>query len=806
MMKNYFIIAFRNLVRHKTFSFINIFGLAVGLASALLLFTVIRYELSYNTDQPDYHSIYHVVTEDKTSDGLFYTPGIPFPALEALRLDFPQIKIGALMANYGSQVSVLNENKSGEAEKKFLEETGFFFCDPQFFQVFQYHWLVGSPEELRQPNVTVLTQSMAEKYFGNWENAIGKYLKLDNAITTKVVGILKDIPRNTDYPLAVISSYETVKANPGVYFYMDKWGATTSNFQIFMRLPANVSPDQINKSLVAFSKKNYPDMKRAKRTHFLQPLAAVHFDTRFESFGDHVISKTTLWTLGLIGLFIIIMACINFINLSTAQAVRRSKEIGIRKVLGSYRSQLFMQIIGETLMIVCASLLLALGLAYFFLPYIKSVAMIQEPLSIFKGETILFLSLVALVITFLSGIYPALILSGFNPALALKNKITSASVGGISLRRGLVITQFAISQVLIIGTIIAVSQMNFVRTADLGFNKEALLVITANTDSIAQSRQEAYKNKLLQTNGVKSVTFSSDLPSSQNNSATNFTFDHKPAPDFSLYLKYGDEDFFSTFQLQLLAGRGYSKSDTVNEVVVNETLMKKLGIQNANTILGKDIQYGSGGNNWKKIVGVVKDFKTNTLKEDIKPLAIAENRSNYYLTTVKLNSTNILKTRAAVETAWNQFYPEYAFTSNFLEENIAEFYKQDEQLSLLYKIFAGIAILISCMGLYGLVSFMAAQKTKEIGVRKVLGASVKNIIFLFSKEFTILILIGSLLAIPVAYYMMNSWLQSFIFRIKMEAWIFILAIIISIFIAWLAVGYKSIKAAIVNPVKSLRSE
>ena len=806
MFKNYFKIALRNLVRHKAFSIINITGLAIGIASCLLLFTVIKYELSYDQFQPDYHQIQHVVTQDKSGDGIEYTPGIPFPALQALRMDFPEMITGSLYASYGSQVTVLGDaNATIDAGKKFIEETGFFFCDPEFFRVFKYDFLVGSAADLKQPNVTVLTQKNAEKYFGEWKNAVGKFLKLDNAVTVKVVGILKNIPANTDYPLGIVTSFETVKSNPDTYFYSKEWGATTSNFQLFMLLPKNITKDQVNSRLTAFSKKYYNPDDSERRSSFLQPLSEVHFDKRFQSLSDHVIEKSTLWTLGLIGIFIILMACINFINLSTAQAVGRSKEIGIRKVLGGYRWQLIRQVMSETVLIVLVSVLFAIGIVMLCLPFIKHIASIQEPLPLFNWSTLLFLLGIIISVTLFAGLYPAMTLSGFNPVLALKNKITSATVGGISIRRGLVVSQFAISQVLIIGTIIAVSQMNFVKNADLGFNKEALLIINSNNDSTSQARQETFKQKLLQMPGVKSVTFSSDVPSSQNNSGTNFGFDHKPEPEFTLYTKFGDEDYFKTFGLQLLAGRGFNKSDTINEVVVNETLMKKLGIKSPEEMIGKELKYGGRGN-WKTIVGVMKDFKTNSLREDIKPLALAEFRKQYQVATVKMNSTNIPKTRAAVEIAWNQTFPEYAFTSNYLDENIAEFYKQEDQLALLYKLFAGIAIFISCLGLYGLVSFMAVQKTKEIGVRKVLGASIKNIIFLFSKEFTILILIGSVIAVPVAYFMMNSWLQNFVFRIKMNAGIFIIAILISIIIAWISVGYKSIKAAMANPVKSLRTE
>ncbi len=806
MFRNYVKIAFRNLVRHKAFSVINIAGLAIGIASCLLLFTVVKYELSYDTFQPNYSRIHQVVTQTKTQDEFFYTPGIPFPALEALRLDFPELTIGALCANYGSQVTVEGEKNSTNPPKKFIEETGFFFCDPQFFKVFHYDWLLGSPDHLKEPNVTALTQKIAIKYFGDWENAVGKFLKLDNNVTVKVIGIIKDLPANTDYPLGIVTSFETVKSNPVTYFYSTEWGAITSNFQVFMLLPRSSAAQEVNSRLLAFSKKNYTQKSdRSEQTNFLHPLSEAHFDKRFESLSDHIIEKSTLWTLALIGLFIIVMACINFINLSTAQAVGRSKEIGIRKVLGGYRWQLFGQVMMETVMIVLLSVLLAVGIASVCLPFIKHVASINEPLNFLNLPTVLFLLGLIVTVTLLAGLYPAIILSGFNPVLALKNKITSATVGGISIRRGLVISQFAISQVLIIGTIIAITQMQFVKNADLGFSKEAVLIINSNNDSTARARQESYKQKLLQIPGVRAVTFSSDVPSSQNNAGTNFGFDHKPAPEFTLYTKFGDEDYFKTFGLQMVAGRGFNKSDSINEVVVNETLTKKLGIKAPAEMIGKEIRFGGRGN-WKTIVGVVKDFKTNSLKEDIKPLAIASLKRRYGVTAVKLSSVNIPKTRAAVEDAWNQSYPEYAFTSNYMDENIAEFYKQDTQLSLLYKIFAGIAIIISCLGLYGLVSFMAIQKTKEIGVRKVLGASVRNIIFLFSKEFTLLIFIASLLAIPIAYYMMSQWLQDFVFRIKINAGIFIMAIVISLFIAWIAVGYKSVKAAIANPVKSLRSE
>lgn len=804
MIKNYFKIAIRNLKRHKAFSFINIAGLAIGIAACLLLFTVVKYELSYDKFQPNYKNIYRIVTEDKNADGATYNPGIPFPALEALRTDIPEITTGVLMANFGSQVTVPAEGKGAVADKKFIESVGFFFADPQFFKIFNYTWLSGSPGVLKEPNVTVLTKKIATKYFGDWKNAMGRLLKLDNAITVKVAGILDDVKTNSDFPLAIVTSYETAKSSNGVYFYSTFWGATTSNFQLFSLLPKNISADKINNQLLAFSKKNYGKRTRTVRTNFLQPLSDLHFDKRFEIFGDHITNKSTIWTLSLIGLFIIIMACINFINLSTAQAVGRSKEIGIRKVLGSNRKQLFAQVMGETALIVAASVILALGLAALCLPYIKHIASITESIGLLNLQTVGFLLLLVLLVTLFAGLYPAMILSGFKPTLALKNKITSANVGGISLRRGLVVAQFAISQVLIIGTLVAITQMKFVKNADLGFAKDAVLLINTNTDSTVQSRQKSFAYKLKQLPGVESVSFSSDVPSSDNNSGTNFAYNHKPDEDFTLYQKFADENYFNTYGLKFVAGRSYTVSDTINELVVNETLLHKLGVKDPAEAVGKEIRLGSSP--WKTIVGVVKDFKTNSLKEEVKPLVIASYKQYYSVTGVKLKTSNISSTQASVEKAWNGTFPEYAYTTSYMDESLAEFYKQDEQLALLYKWFAGIAILISCLGLYGLVSFMAVQKTKEVGIRKVLGASSANIVFLFSKEFTVLIAVAFVVAAPLAYFMMSHWLRDFVYRIQLGVGVFFIAVLISIIIAWVTVGYKAIRAAIANPIKSLRTE
>lgn len=803
MFKNYCKTAFRNLVRNKKFSLINISGLAIGIASSILIFTVVRYELSYDTFQPNYKNIYQVAIEDKFPENTAYTPGTPYPALDAIRARFPQMTTAVINANYGAQLTVVGPDGAPSKEKRFIEETGIFFADPEYFKIFKAIWMTGSPEVLGQPNKIVLSKKMAEKYFGQWQDATGKYIRLDNVSTLQVAGIIQDPPGNSDFQYKAIASYTVFKTN-SFYPYSKEWNSTSSNEQIYVLLHPTQSVAAINAQLLKYSKERFKESNRKiSRTIFLRPLSILHFDTRMENMGDHITNKSTLWTLALIALFILVMACINFVNLSTVQAVNRSKEIGVRKVLGSGRWNLLWQILGETAMVVIASILLAIGMAELCLPYIKHVSSITENISLFNWETCTYLIGLFILVTLMAGLYPAMVVSGFSPILALKNKINSASVGGISLRRSLVVLQFAISQVLIVGTLIAVSQMNFIQNADLGINKEAILVLRGNNDSLQISRLDIFKSELKKMNSVTDVTQCSDIPTSDNNSGTNFAFNHKPDENYTLFLKLGDADYFKTFGLQFAAGGPYRKSDTTTDVVINETLVSKLGLKSPQEAIGKDIQFVG---RWKKICGVVKDFRQNSLRDATKPLLIANDKKDYSFTALKLKGNNLGIVRDQVQKVWDTYYPEYANQAYFVDEKIEEFYNQEHQLALLYKIFAGIAVCISCLGLYGLVSFMAVQRRKEVGIRKVLGASISQIIYLFSKEFTLLILIAFAIAAPVAWYMMSNWLNRFVYRIPMRPVLFIFAVVISVTIAWLTVGYKSFRAALANPARSLKSE
>lgn len=809
MFKTYFKIAWRNILRNRTHAVINIAGLAIGIAASLLIFVVIRYELSYDSFQKNYSRIYRVVTNTVHEDGSEdENPGIPTPAVEMLKNEFPQFeKVIAVNAGTGHQVTALgaNPNTDVAASKKLIENDNIAFTQPDFFEMFSVRWIEGNGAALKNPENVVIDSSSAIKYFGTTSNVIGNYIKIDNAALFRISGVIADIPSNSDFPIKLFASYESFKNYPDLFGYSPEWGNLSSSHQVYVLMQENADLKKVETQLAEFSKKNYGRNGRSKRNQALQPLSDIHFNALYGSMGDHSISKSILWTLALIGMLIIIMASINFINLATAQAVGRSKEVGIKKVLGSTRAQLITQVMSETFLVVCVAMILAIAIALLALPALHHVASVPENISLFNIQTVLLMLALLVTVSFLSGFYPALVVSGFKPILALKSKINSASIGGISLRRALVVTQFGISQVLIIGTIIAITQMSFVRNADLGFDKEAVWLLPAYSDSLNLGRMRPLKQELLKNPDILSVSFASDEASSDNNWASNFAFNQKDNDEgYPVFHKYGDADYVKTFGLQLLAGRNYSESDTTKEYLINETLAKKLGINNPQDAIGKTIRVGGG--QWFPVVGVVKDFKTNSLRDQVKPLTIAARKDFTYTMAVKTRTSNLNKTTQQVQRLWERSYPEFAFTSHFSEDTIEQFYRQETQLTLLYKVFAGIAIFISCLGLYGLVSYMAVQKTKEIGIRKVLGASIQSIIIMFSKEFTILIAVAFAIAAPAAWYLMNSWLQNFQYKIDIGIGVFALAIVTSLIIAWLTVGYRAFRAALINPVKSLKSE
>jgi putative ABC transport system permease protein len=797
MFRNYFKTAVRNLLRNKSYAAINVIGLSVG-------FLVVQFELSFDNYHAKKDKIYRVLSEFKTPEGTFHSSGVPFPVGPQLRIDYPQIeKVAGIYGVNNDQITV---EQPGTAPKKFMEERGIFFAEPEFFQIFDFPLLAGDMKTaLKDPNTALLTQETAKRYFGDWKSAIGKTIEYDNAQMLKITGILKDVPANTDFPLKVVASYETLK-KMSVRNNLNDWVSTYSQAYVFAVLPPQMQPAKFNAELKSFVKKHKP-AERVNDGVIVQPVKEMHFDDRFGNFSGRTFGRDIITALMLIGLFLLIIACVNFINLATAQAVNRSREVGVRKVLGSNRKQLTTQFMSETAVITLFAVVLAIIIARLVLPLLNELLQLQLHMSFISNPMIiLFLLLTTVLVIVLSGFYPSLVLSGFNPITALKSKITAKMVGGISLRRGLVVLQFAIAQVLIIGMLIVVSQMDYFRKASLGFDKEAIVNIPIPSDSANRLKLESFRNSLEQIPGIKKLTFGMASPSDNGNWNSDFRFDKSTKnSEFSASFKWADTNYFKTYNLQLVAGRVYFQTDTVREFVVNETLVKKLGIANPQDIIGKELNFWDG-EIVAPVVGVVKDYHVNSLRDPISAVVMGSWKVMYRQLGLKIEAGSAKETLAAVEKLYNQTYPEHVFQSQFLDEKIDNFYRQENQLSQLYKIFAAIAIFISCLGLYGLVSFMAVQRTKEVGIRKVLGATVGKIVYLFSKEFTLLIGIAFLIAGPVAYYIMSNWLQNFTFRIELGVSIFVIAIALSILIAWLTVGYRAVKAALANPVKSLRTE
>ncbi|MBD0285995.1 MAG: ABC transporter permease, partial [Flavisolibacter sp.] len=510
MFRNYFKTAFRSLQRYKSYSIINILGLAIGIAVCLIIFLIVQFELSFDRFHTKKDRIYRVLTQFNDPTGVSYSAGVPFPLPRALKNDFPQLEqVAAIYGDDNTQIQVLNE--SGGIEKKFKEETGVFFTQPSFFEIFDFTWLSGSPATaLAEPNSAVLTKETADKYFGNWKEAIGKTFKRNNGKTFKVTGILDDVPKNTDFQFKVIGSYNTLNSSTS-----DDWVTVSSNNMCYLLLPQSLTPAAFNKQLVPFVKKYMP-ADRTTTAHVLQPLSQVHYDSETSNFLQRTVSKQLISTLNLIALFILLIACVNFINLSTAQSINRAKEVGIRKVVGSNRMQLALQYLSETALITVSAVIIALGIVLLALPFIKTI--LNLPLSFsLTLSTLLFLTVVTIAVILLSGLYPALMLSRYNPIHALKARIMVKTGKGITLRKGLVVAQFVIAQALIIGTLIVVKQMHYFQNASLGFDKDAILTVPIPSDSAGRTKIDFLKEKLLQHNGIKAVSFGFASPSDRGN-------------------------------------------------------------------------------------------------------------------------------------------------------------------------------------------------------------------------------------------------------------------------------------------------
>src|ERR1700722_1925042 len=580
MLKNYFKTAFRTLIRNRNYTIVNIAGLAVGIAVGMMIFIIIQFQTSFDDFHPNKDRIYRVLTEHHNADAakIDLWKDVPFPMPKGLKTAFPQLdNVAPVYESHNDQLLIPGDK--GTILKTFKEDKGVFFADPSFFKMFNFPLLTGSYESLKDPNNVLLTKETAEKYFGDWRTATGKTIKLQEGgfmfehgtETLKFAGILAPIPANTDFQLKLAVSFAT----ESYMSHSTDWKGSTAYFGCYIMLPPNTSDnvDNFNQRLVAFAKKMQPS--DVKDTYTTQPLCAVHYDTQTGNYNNKTISHQLVNVLWLIASFILLIACVNFINLSTVQAINRAKEIGVRKVLGSSKSQLQIQFIIETFLIVTSAVMLAAVITTLALPFVNNLLELSLSSKIMSNSAvILFLLTVTIVVTALAGFYPSVVLSHFNPVDALKSKITVNTAKGISLKRGLVVFQFIIAQALIIGTLIIVMQMNYFMNQPLGFDKNAIVNVPFRVDSVRISRLDYLKKQLLSVNGVQSVSFSSSTPVEEGNDTWSaFRFNHAPKETgFNAILKFADNEYVPAYKLPLVAGRNLQKSDMVREFIVNESL------------------------------------------------------------------------------------------------------------------------------------------------------------------------------------------------------------------------------------------
>jgi len=790
MFRNYLKTAFRNLWKHRAFSFINVLGLTVGMTACFLIFLYVKFELSYDAFNSKADRIYRVVTDIKTPSEVLHAGGPSWAAPPNIKDEFSQVE---QFVRVSDQSMLLRRG-----DIKFQEAVT--YVDSAFFQVFDFKLLHGDAQTVLKDQMTVvLSQTAAKKYFGN-NNPVGQtLLATGESLPVTVTGVMEDMPENSQIRADVLVSMSTLtkKFNPQLDGQWGNYGA-----RAYLLLKPGTNAKTLEAQFPAFVKKRNGKEEAENQmyaTLLLEPLRDVYlYSTRG---GNGNINNVYIFSV--IAVFILLIACINFINLTTARSTERAREVGIRKVVGAVKGQLTSQFIGESVILCLVACLLTIGLAALLLPLFNQLAGKQVSAGIFSNWQYLGLLLVSSIgIGLLAGLYPALVLSSFKPIVVLKGRY-STGMRGILLRKGLVVAQFSISIALIIGTIVVYRQMNFMRNRDLGFNKDQTLIINTN----GHPAKEAFKQALTTIPAVKSVSLSSSVPSSGNPGAYSEIENSKGDLQVAnLDLYFVDFDYIKQYEMKLVAGRGFSReflTDTTQAMVMNETAVKLFGYSSPQQAIGRRFkQWGREG----KIIGVVKDFHFRSLQQDIKPLTMRIEPGGSNTLSVKLATANLPATLAAIENKWKALLPNRPYSYSFLDEMFDLQYRAEERFGRLFLNFAILAIFISCMGLLGLAAYSTVQRTKEIGIRKVMGASVTGIVNLLSKDFLKLVGISFFIAAPAAWFFMHKWLEGFAYRTPIAWWIFIVAGAMALCIALATISFQAIKAAVMSPVKSLRSE
>jgi len=813
MLSSYFKMATRSLKAHRGTSVINILGLVIGIAAALVLFAVIRFELSFDTFHSNIDRIYRVVRVSGSDMSEFRT-GVSYPVPVAMKEEIPGLEnISSIEYFGGANVDVLDA--TGSTLKKFREESGCALVDSRFFEIFDFKdthfkWLAGRPDKaLVEPFSVVLTRTFAKKYFGN-TNALGQTLRFQRRWDCKVTGIIEDLPPNSDFPLSILISYSSLNTIAG-NDRLNNWSSVNDTHNTFVLLKEGITKSAMEEQIAKVHAGHTPSELHEFRHYLLQDLKDLHYDEKFGNFNGRTISRPTVLALGLVAIFLLLTGSINYINLATAQSTMRAKEIGLRKVMGSNRRNLMAQFLLETSIIVCIAGVIALGLAEVLLFNLQSLLNIKwTPFNYADPFMLLCVVGIIVMVALLSGCYPAVLISRFHPVAALKNRFSTDRIGRISLRKILVVVQFTITQILVVGTFIVVSQMRFFQNVDMGFNKEAIL--TARVPDRDEGRRKTLENQLRSKAFVSNVSFSYTLPSGINRNRSYEDIGRLEANALTDYAIFEyeaiDPAYLSLYQIKLLAGRNLDESDSVGNILINKTLATKLQLGAPAEAIGKELKMAGGRK--VTVVGIVDDFYSNSMKEGVDHIVMLIDPRSYATLSIKLTPGNsgesIQEAIHGIEEMWTATYPEYIFSYQFFDENIKAFYAQESKYAQLFQIFSLIFLLIGSLGLFGLISFVVNRKGKEVAVRKVLGASFADIVFMFSTEYVRLIFISFSLAVPVTYYAVDSWLSNFAQHIPLQWWLFVLPGVSVLVLALFVVSTKSFRTANANPIDRLKYE
>ena len=810
MLTTHFKMARRSLSTQKGNTVINVLGLVAGIAATLVILAVVRFELSFDTSHTGADRIYRLVRVSGDDMSEFRT-GISYPVPVAMKEEIPGLSSMAAMEYFGgANVDVIDP--SGTALRKFREESGAVLIDASFFKLFDFGkggltWLAGNPDKaLAEPLSIVLTKSYAKKYFGD-ENPIGQTLRLQKRYDAKVTGVVEDFPNNTDFPFSILLSYSSLtNLNPGAW---NEWTGVNDDHNVYIRLPEGMTQADMEKQIARVHAAHTSKELSSSRHYLLQSLGDVHFDARFGTFSGRTISRDTILALELVALFLLLTGSINYINLATAQSVLRSKEIGLRKVMGSNRKNLVIQFLIETFLVVFVAGVIALGLSEALIIALQPILNLRLTHYNFTDPAVILLLLAIIaVVTLVSGFYPAWTISRFHPIDALRNTFATERLGGFSLRKVLVVFQFTITQVLVVGTFIVVSQMQFFQNVDMGFNRDA--VISVRVPDRSMTGIKVLADRLRGLSSVARVSFSYTLPSGVNRSHSYQDIGKPEAKEMKDYVvfEYGsiDSAYVGLYQLKLLAGRNLIAADSSRNILINQQLVNSLSLGTPEEALGQPLKWNG---QIMTVVGVVNNYFMNSLKEGYDNIAMRTEPGSYSTVSIKLQTREGKSLMAAVkdiEKIWKENYPEHVFAYQFFDENIRAFYAQENKYAQLFQLFALLFLLIGCLGLYGLITFVVNRKGKEVAIRKVLGANVSQILVMFSREYVQLVAISFALAVPVAYYVVDSWLSNFAQHIPLSWWRFVLPGVLVLVIALLIVSTKSARTANANPVDKLKYE